>query len=141
MSEFDPNYVPQKNYYLVGQKCVVFNSKGEVLLLKRSSKSGSTHWSLIGGGLDKGEDPIEGIKREANEEAQIEIFDIEPIRVVSFTEGEDSVLMIAYQAKTNSIEVVLNWEHDEYKWVSKEDALKEDLSETIKDFIRSSRSL
>lgn len=139
MSNYNPNYVPQKNYFLVGQKCVVFNKEGKILLLKRSDKSGGGGWSLIGGGLDKGEDPIESIKREAREEAQVEISDIKPIKLISFDEDGDSVLLIFYQAKTDSEKITLNWEHDEYRWMSVDEALRENLSEVINENLKLAR--
>lgn len=138
MSDYDPNYIPQKNYFLIGVKCIVFNPEGKLLLLQRSSKAGGGgKWSLIGGGLDHNEDPLEGIKREVREEAEIEIYDIKPINIITFKDDKDFVLMIAYQAKTDSDKITLNWEHDDYKWISKEEALNMEISETIKDFIKS----
>lgn len=139
MGDYNPNHIPPKSYFLVGQKCVVINGEGKILLLKRSSKSGGGGWNLIGGGLEKGEDPVKGLKREAQEEAQIEIYDVSPIHIASFAEGKetkDPVVIICYQAKTDSDQVTLNWEHDEYKWVTKHEALNEDLSKTIRDFIQ-----
>ena len=132
MTDYNPSHIPVKQYYLVGQKCVVFNNKGQILLLKRSEKSGGGGWSIVGGGLEHGEDPIEGIKREAREETQLEIQDIKPVLVSSFEEGEDRTLLIFYQAKTHSDQVVLNWEHGEYKWVTKDQAMKEELSPALK---------
>ena len=140
MTDYDPSYVPVKTYFLVGQKCVVYNEEGKVLLLKRSDKvSGSGRWSLIGGGLEEGEDPQEAIKREAREEAQIELSNIRLIKSVSFKEGEENVLINCYQAKTNS-EIKLNWEHDEYKWVDKAEAL-EITSGANRDFINASSDI
>lgn len=142
MSNFDPNHILQKNYFLVGQKCIVFNTEGKILLLKRSNKAGgSGEWSLPGGGLEKGEDTVESIKREVDEETQIEIYDIKLVNVITFIEGDDSVLMICYRAKTDSDKITLNWEHDEYKWVTREEVINENLSVTIKEIIKQSSSI
>ncbi len=136
MSDYDPNYVPVKHYYLVGLKCVVFNEQGKLLLLKRSDKTkGAGKWSLVGGGLEKGEDPLAGIKREAQEEAQIELEDVKPVDVAAFYEFDNPSVVICYQAVTHTKEVTSNWEHDEYTWVTKDEALQMDLSETAKNFI------
>lgn len=36
MADYDPNYKPKKAYALVGQKAIVVNDDGEILLLQRS---------------------------------------------------------------------------------------------------------
>lgn len=136
MNDYDPNYIPVKNYYLVGQKCILYNAEDKFLLLKRSTKGGGGGWSVPGGGLDQDEDPVQGIKREVTEEAGLEIYEVEPIKLITFKENEDSVIMIAYRARTDSDKVTLNWEHDDFKWVSKDEALNEKMSDVLKDFIK-----
>jgi len=134
MSDYDPNYVPQKHYFLIAVKAVVFNSEGKILLLKRSEKLNGK-WNLIGGSLED-EDPIEGLKREAQEEGQIELSDIKPIKINHFIEGDDNVLVIFFQAKTNTDQLTLNWEHDEYKWLTIAEALTYPISDTLKQLLK-----
>ena len=63
------------DYIGVGLGVAILNEKGEVLLMKRSSKSQNEAgtWALIGGRLEFGETLIEGIKRETREEIGVEI--------------------------------------------------------------------
>lgn len=136
-TDYDPNYKKVKDFFLVGLKCIIFNEDGKALIVRRSDKvRGGGYWSLIGGGLDSGEDPYEGLKREAREEAQIEIFDIKPIHTLVTKDGEDDILLTIFQAKTKD-EVTLNWEHDEYKWVSAEEVSSLDISERLKSYLKS----
>lgn len=53
--------------YRVSLKAIIHNDKNEVLLVKENSDS----WNLPGGGLNHGETPEEGLKRELYEEALI----------------------------------------------------------------------
>jgi 8-oxo-dGTP diphosphatase len=137
MSDYIEGFVAQKHFVLIAQKAIVLNSKNELLLMKRSEKSGrGGGWDFCGGGLDENEDPIWGIAREIKEESGLEVVDIQPIAVTSFNE-EDSVVMIGYKARAVTEDVVLSWEHDEYKWVSKEETKQMDLPEFFKKMIAS----
>jgi 8-oxo-dGTP pyrophosphatase MutT (NUDIX family) len=134
MSTFDPNYKPNPVIAKIGQKILVFNKKGEVLLLQRSEKCTRPHgWDFIGGGLDVGDTPESGIQREAWEECQIHIEKIEPVYIHLDQSGEGNkyVLMIGYKGETvlEQPTPVLSWEHEAYKWVTPEEALQIKLPE------------
>lgn len=129
-SKYDPNYIRVKSYVLVGQKVVIYNDKNELLVMQRSDKSGGGgKWSFIGGALEQGEDPYESIQREIEEEAEIRVSALKPFYLWSRTTGDgDFVMMIAYKCTALTTEVTLNWEHNDYKWVSLEEALRLDLT-------------
>lgn len=135
MGEYIEGYIQPKNYVLIAQKAIVLNSKKEILLLKRSEKSGGGgRWDFCGGALESKEDPIEGIKREIKEESGIEVVNIKPIAITSFDEG-DFVVMIGYQAEAKNANVILSWEHNEYIWKSKEETLNLELPEFFRVMI------
>ena len=120
-NEYDPNYISQKTYVIVGGKTVVFNTEGKILVMKRSQKcTRPGGWDFPGGGLNRGEDPYEGAKREIKEETGLEVANIKPVEVVSFfNEENDFIVMIGYKATVDINAVVtLSWEHDEYKWIN-----------------------
>ncbi len=50
--------------YRVAVKALIKNDKGQLLLVKENSDK----WDLPGGGLDHGEEPEDGIRREIHEE-------------------------------------------------------------------------
>lgn len=54
-------------FYRVAAKALIRDDKGQILLVKEKSDK----WDLPGGGLDHGEDPEDGIKREILEEIGI----------------------------------------------------------------------
>jgi ADP-ribose pyrophosphatase YjhB (NUDIX family) len=60
---------------IAGVSVIITNLGGDVLLLKHSY--GPMVWSLPGGGLARGEDPLEAARREVREELGVELARIE----------------------------------------------------------------
>lgn len=137
MSDYDPNFILQKAYALVGQKAVIVNSEKKILVLQRSVKSGGVgKWSLPGGALEKGEEALESLKREINEEISLQVLTIKPFTVRSYiTEENDFVVIIGYECQTTTGKLVLNWEHTAYQYLTKEEALKLNLTDDGRFFI------
>ncbi len=69
-----------------GAKVFIKNKKlGKYLFVLRDDKPNIPNpncWSLIGGGIEKGEEPIKALKREVKEEIGIELYDIKKIGVL-----------------------------------------------------------
>ncbi|MFH0859245.1 MAG: NUDIX hydrolase [Patescibacteria group bacterium] len=123
----------------VSQKAIIFNSDNEILALRRSS----THqfkpftWDLPGGDLDFGEEPLVGISREIKEETGLEIIDLTPFDVDSRINGNNEFwVTIAYIAFSESVNVHLSYEHDEFKWVTLKQFLKLESSEKLHNFVK-----
>lgn len=137
MSKFIEDYQAPKVFARIGQKAIVLNNQNKLLLLRRSKKCDRAGgWDFPGGGLDSGEDPIKAITREIKEETGLEVFNVKPIHVVShFAKNKDFIVMIGYQAKAKSNKAKLSWEHDQYKWVSKQEVLKIDLPDVHRSFV------
>lgn len=93
--------------------------EGKLLLLKRRPndvhKPGA--WDIPGGWLEPGESPFDGLKREALEEAGMEIDIIMPLEVQYFTRDDgQKITMIIFLCAPKSEKIVLSEEHTEYKW-------------------------
>ena len=58
--------------FTVTAGAIIFNDKGHVLLLKHRFRAGSG-WGLPGGFLEKGEQPLDALKRELCEEIGMEV--------------------------------------------------------------------
>lgn len=56
-------------YYRISVKGVVIDQDGRVLLTREPDG----RWELLGGGLDHGEEPIAGLKREIAEETGLKV--------------------------------------------------------------------
>lgn len=123
MNAYDPHHVPQKIHALVGGKAVVISTDGQILVLRRSDKNKLRPggYDFPGGGLEQGEQPIEGVRREIREETGLEVSTIKPIDIVSFFNKEnDFVIVVGYLARVSISSITLSWEHDWYQWVSPE---------------------
>jgi len=140
MSDYDPNYVEIKSFFLVCAKVVLLNAHNEVLLLKRSSLSvNAGNWDLPGGAVDAHESPETGAIREVVEETGIVIDSAKILSSELDENHKDPIVILGFSAYVDNSEVVLSWEHDAYQWVSIDDALRnETLPEVYKTMIRSS---
>jgi 8-oxo-dGTP pyrophosphatase MutT (NUDIX family) len=55
--------------YRISTKALVFNGENKILFIKERNG----YWGLPGGGLDYGEEPYDGLKREIKEEMGLEV--------------------------------------------------------------------
>ena len=88
-------------FYRVAVKALVRNDKGEVLLVKEKSDK----WDLPGGGIDHGEEPEDGIKRELLEELGVSAVSVgKPILTKSFwlEEKQAWLMWIVYDVELHS---------------------------------------
>ncbi len=136
MNQYIPGYTEEPVLARVGQKIIITNDEGKILMLRRSSKSDRAGgWDFAGGRLELGENPYDGVAREIREETGLEVKDMQPIDVYSyFNNGTDFVVIIGYQAKWKSGEVKLSWEHDLYQWMTESEVEKLDLPPAHRSF-------
>lgn len=120
-----------KKIILAG-KAIVYDEDGKILTIRRSATAGrrALTWDLPGGNLEFGEKLEDSILREIEEETGIEV---EKLSILGTAEGFDSLsafrVTIGYTAKSKTTNVVLSYEHDDYKWVTKEEFFKLDIYE------------
>ena len=110
-----------------GAAVVILDDKDRLLLLKRSMKSGwmPGKWGLPGGKVESGETSEEGATRETKEETGLTVSGLELLP--SFSAKEVDI----YRAGSYSGEVVIDFEHDEYEWLSREQVNKYDTTPEI----------
>ena len=82
--------------FTVTAGAIIFNEAGEVLLLKHFFRAGSG-WGLPGGFLKPGEQPLDALRRELNEEIGLEIRDVEIFWARSFKRPRQ--IEVLYRAK------------------------------------------
>lgn len=97
---------------------------GKLLLMKRSTDD--VHkpgwWDIPGGRLETGESPFDGLRREAQEEAKLDIDIIAPLDVRHFTRDDgQKITMIIFLCKPHHKNISLSEAHTEHKWESLED--------------------
>ena len=106
---------------------LIFNQEGKLFLMK--SHKWHDKYVIPGGHIELGESIEDSLKREVKEETNLDIHDIEFICFQQFIFDnafwkKKHFIFFDFSCKTNSNEVKLNDEAQEYVWVSPEEALK-----------------
>lgn len=123
----------------VSQKLFLKNKDGKILALRRSDTDPHRPltWDLPGGIVDHGEVLIENIIRETVEETGIIPQDIAILDALSgFNKDGTQAIQIAYTATAPHDTVTLSYEHDEYRWVSKEEFVQLESTKAFLVFVQ-----
>lgn len=129
-------------FHITVKGIVLYNNK--VLILKRTNPStdGLGYWELPGGGLEYGETPVIALKRELKEETNLEIEVVKPTYTFSAIRKDYQTVGIGFICITNSDDVLLSFEHTDYKFVSKDklneyldDIIYQDVIKSLKEYI------
>jgi 8-oxo-dGTP diphosphatase len=113
------NYMNEaKSSVIKGCVVVIENEIGEILILKRSSRSRLQGWCLPGGRLEKGESIKDAALREAEEETNISLKKgrIKFIGIGHSVKGFQ--VAIYYYKLLKTPKVRLSREHDDYAWTN-----------------------
>jgi len=121
----------------VAVKAVIKNQDGEFLIVREGER-----WQAVGGRLEKGEKLEDGLRREASEETGITDLVIGKVIHVdewfAKPEGElKHIVALFFLCDTNTNDVVLSDEHQEFSWVTVEELEKygERIEKEIKEAI------
>ncbi|QGA80293.1 NUDIX hydrolase [Candidatus Nanohalobium constans] len=108
-------------------KTLIRNNDGEFLIVKKSSDYGwkADKWELPGGKMEEAEDRFEAAKREIRSEANMEIDDLENV-VRMEIEADETVNCFVLYTDSFSGEVELSEEHQDYRWISRDEAREVD---------------
>jgi len=122
---------------------LIFNSKGELILIKSHKWFGK--YVIPGGHIELGETMEQAVIREAKEETGLDVRDIEFLCFEEFIfhpsfHKKSHCIFFDFSCKTNSTDVKLNDEAEDYIWAKPEDALKLDVEpstiRTIKTYLK-----
>ncbi len=113
------------------------------LFLKRNSKEvdGSREWEIPGGRVEFGEDPSEAVLREVKEETSLDTEIVSIYRILSKEYEKQGkkvhLLRIIYILKTHEKpeNVKLSKEHEDYKWLRKQEIRDLNLSNYLKEIL------
>ena len=119
---------------IIVAKVFVINPSGLILTMRRSKTDTRRPltWDLPGGGVEYGEDPKDAVIRETYEEVGIKL-ETADIFYVSSTNEKTYVIRLLFYARTTSKDVKLSFEHDQFKWVTKDEFTKLELPDYQKD--------
>jgi 8-oxo-dGTP diphosphatase len=107
---------------VLGVAAVIWNGRGDVLLIRRAKEPRKGQWSLPGGRLEFGETLIEGVRREVREETGLEVeilglIDVaETIRDAEAGAANDHFVLIDYSARVISGTAVAASDAAEARW-------------------------
>ena len=96
---------------------------GKLFMTKRraNDRHKPNAWDIPGGRLELGEDPFEGLKREAKEEANLNIEILMPLSVHHFVRDDgQKITLTIYLCNMLASDIKLSEEHQEYKWMDLE---------------------
>ena len=99
--------------FTVTAGAVIFNEQGQVLLLKHRFRPGSG-WGLPGGFLEKGEQPVDALRRELREEVGLEVEDVEIFAVRSFKKPQQ--VEVLFRCRANGAVEPQNIEVERAEW-------------------------
>jgi len=104
-----------------GATMIILNKNNQILILKRdkNDKYSPSLWCVPGGRVEK-ESFEECIKKEVKEETNLEIKELNFFKSYFRDEGNFYYQPVYFYGKTVG-EIKLNYEHEEYKWISKEE--------------------
>jgi mutator protein MutT len=104
--------------FTVTAGAVIFNDQKQVLLLKHRFRAGSG-WGLPGGFLERGEQPIEALRRELREEIGLELEDVEIFASRSFEKPKQIEILFRARGNVNEANVKpLTMEVERAEWFS-----------------------
>ena len=120
-------------------KVFIIDENGLILTLRRSKTDTRRPltWDLPGGIVEYGEDPTAAVIRETDEEAGLHINDPWVFKVntsnTNSSNEEEYIVRLIYYCFSNDKKVKLSFEHDQHKWISKEDFLNLDVPSYYKE--------
>jgi len=117
---------------------VIFNPEGKVLICR--AKKWNNKYIIPGGHIEIGEKIEDALQREIFEETGLHIYDITLISLKDNIpskkhHNKQHFIFIDFICRTNTSEVMLNEEAQEYKWIDLQDIDNYDLCSFTKELL------
>ena len=122
---------------------VIFRD-GKVLLVRRARSPAKGFYSLPGGRVEFGEPLATALHREVREEVglKIEIVGLAGWReVLPGASGGGHYVIVSFAARWSGNEVILNEEHDDFKWLAPDDFSDLKLTGGLLEVVSAAKSL
>ena len=128
----------KKKPFGLAVKAIIRDRRGRCLLIRRSEKSHffKRKWDLPGGKVDKGEDFVTALNREAAEETGLKVSITGVAGATEYELPAVRSVVLFLDARTRSNKVRLSDEHDAHTWVPLRQVLRMDLSDQLRSFLK-----
>ena len=118
---------------------LIFNTDGQLFLMR--SHKWHDSYTVPGGHIELGETMEQALVREIKEETNLDIYDIQLIFHQEFIYDHEfwkkrHFIFFDFCAKTDSTEVILNHEAEDYVWVSLDDVFALKLDKYTKNAVK-----
>ena len=112
----------------------LITNRGRILIGKKEEDSDHPiggEWHVLGGHLEKDEQPEEAVMREVKEETglEVDVHQVVDVSTFAWQEGEDDSIQIFYHVESDTDDAEALDDLQEVKWVAPED-LREELSDS-----------
>jgi len=119
--------MPEQQYPEPTVGALIFDGQNRLFLMRSHKWKGK--YVIPGGHIELGETMVDALKREVKEETNLDIRDIEFVCFQEFIHDDRfwqrrHFLFFDYACRTDSTEVILNHEAQEYVWIDLERALE-----------------
>ena len=122
-------------YYRISVKGIIVDAAGRLLLAREDNGK----WEMLGGGLDHGEDPMDGLRREIHEETGLEVTYISDTPKYFITapksDGETYMANVVYEIKLKNLDFTPSDECQELRFFSIEEARQEQLFANVEKLL------
>lgn len=121
----------QESKVQVGVKSFIFNTQGQILILKRDLvkyPGANNPWDIPGGRIDAGQTLEENLKREIDEETHLSPQILQILVAQDIIKPEIRVVRLTYISHETLPDpsVRLSDEHSEYKWIELDEMIELD---------------
>ena len=107
----------RKKKQVTGAIVVLLDEENRTLILLRPKEAhwAPHKWGYPGGKIEEGEDPETAAIRETKEETQLTVWNLEPLPALHSPE------VASYYSLDFEGEVEIDFEHEDWKWVSRDE--------------------
>jgi 8-oxo-dGTP diphosphatase len=107
--------------YVVAVAAIIFREGSKILAMRRAATkdAGAGLWETLSGRVPLGEEPLESIRREIQEECGLTVsVEEQPFTTYQAFRNTLPMIVIVYRAHYVSGEVILSDEHDAFEWLT-----------------------